>query len=114
MKVSGKRIQQARLAAGLTQAQLARLADTSERNVVRWENNQNVPRMKHLLAVARATGNGLEAFLSPDDAAEEEEDATSRLRRIRAELILAGRDDLADDLRKLVSFSEQPEKPGVA
>lgn len=70
VKVLGKRIQQARLRAGLTQQQLARLANTSERNIVRWENNQNAPRLEHLAAVASATGADVQDFFDPDDDAE--------------------------------------------
>lgn len=96
-RVSGKKIRQARLAAGLTQSQLARAVDTSERNIVRWETERNAPRMTHLAGIAQATGKDVDHFLAEDDA--EEEDSMSRLRRVRAALVLAGRDDLAEDLR---------------
>ncbi len=100
--VSGNRIRAARLAAGLTQNGLARAVDTSERNIVRWENDQNVPRLKHLSAIAQATGKEITFFIEDEQAADDsEEDRVSRLRRIRAELVLHGRDDLADDLLKL-------------
>jgi transcriptional regulator with XRE-family HTH domain len=99
-RVSGSRIRDARLGARLTQEGLARAVNTSARNIVRWETEANVPRLKHLAAIAQATGQEVTYFLSADDA--EEEDAISRLRRVRAELVLAGRDDLAADLLKLV------------
>lgn len=98
-RVSGSRIRNARLGAGLTQEGLARAVNTSARNIVRWESEANVPRLKHLSAIAQATGREVAYFLSEDDA--EEEDAVSRLRRVRAELVLAGRDDLAADLLKI-------------
>lgn len=70
MKISGGRIKQARLRAGLTQAQLARLANTSERNIVRWEKEQNSPRFNHLAAIAAATGRDMDDFFADDDDAE--------------------------------------------
>lgn len=104
-RVSGCRIREARLASGLTQAQLARNVGTSERNIVRWENDQNAPRLKHLAAIAHATGREVGHFVTADAGDDEqEEDSVSRLRRIRAELVLAGRDDLAEDLR-LIAFA---------
>lgn len=99
--VSGNRIREARLTAGLTQASLARAVDTSERNIVRWENDQNAPRLKHLSAIAQATGRDLSFFVADEDVDDEEADPMLRVRRIRAELVLHGRDDLADDLLKL-------------
>lgn len=100
--ISGNRIRQARLGARLTQTQLAQEVGTSERNIVRWETNANAPRIKHIAAIARATGKDIGFFIE-DEAVDEEEEAdkVTRLRRIRAELVLHGRDDLADDLLRL-------------
>lgn len=105
--ISGNRIRQARLAAGLTQGALARSANTSERNIVRWENDQNAPRLKHLSAIAQATGKDLSFFIAdePTSADDEEADPVLRIRRIRAELVLHGRDDLAEDLLRLTRVS---------
>lgn len=72
-QVSGQCIRAARLRAGLTQAQLARAANTSERNIVRWENNQHAPRLEHIAAIASATGKELEFFLTGTPADDEEE-----------------------------------------
>lgn len=63
------RIREARLRAGLTQAQLARRADTTERNIVRWENGHNEPRAQHVAALAAATGVDPNYFFT-DGAAE--------------------------------------------
>lgn len=41
--------------------------------------------------------------LKPDGDDDEEDDPAMKLRRIRAELVLLGREDLADDLRQLSS-----------
>lgn len=68
--MSGRRLRDARLGAGLTQAQLARRVNTSERNIVRWETEANVPRLKHLAAIAEVTGKDVGHFLASDDEAE--------------------------------------------
>lgn len=65
--VLGARIRQARLRAGLTQAELARATKTSERNIVRWETSANAPRMESVAAIARATGHTLDDFLGDED-----------------------------------------------
>lgn len=67
----GARIRSARLAAGLTQGQLARAISTSERNIVRWENDQNAPRFSHVEAIATATGKPL-SFFTVDRSVSEE------------------------------------------
>lgn len=72
--VLGAKIKQARLRAGLTQAQLARATQTSERNIVRWETSANAPRMESLAAIARATGHTVDDLLGDD---EDEEAAPS-------------------------------------
>lgn len=100
--ISGSRIREARHAAGLTQAALAHAINTRERNIIRWENDQNVPRVKYLAAIATATGKDIAFFVEAEEAEDDEEaDPAMRIRRIRAELVLHGRDDLADDLFRL-------------
>jgi transcriptional regulator with XRE-family HTH domain len=73
-QVSGPKIREARLRAGLTQAQLARAVSTSERNIVRWENAQNAPRMEAVAAIAEATGRDLEDFLVADSSEADDEE----------------------------------------
>lgn len=58
----GIRIREARFAAGLTQAALARAAGVSERNIVRWENDHHAPRFEHVAAIAEATGKDVDFF----------------------------------------------------
>lgn len=79
--INGSRIREARLTAGLTQAQLARAIESTERNIIRWENSQNQPRVSSVAAIAKATGRDLDFFLSPssDDDDEEEESAALTL-----------------------------------
>ena len=62
-RFSGERIRQARFDCGMTQAQLARAAGTRERNIVRWEREQNQPRLENVLAIAEATGKPLDFFV---------------------------------------------------
>ena len=62
--VSGVRIREARLTAGMSRTQLAHAIVTSERNIVRWETDRNTPRAEHLAAIAKATGRDMEFFYS--------------------------------------------------
>lgn len=66
MKELGKRIKSARLAAGMTQTQLARSIETSDRNVQRWESDDNEPRTTQLAKIAEATGKTLDFFLAAE------------------------------------------------
>lgn len=99
------RIYDARLRAGMTQERLAeavraRGVKATARYIHRWEKGVNAPRSDVVPALAGALGVTIESLYGDGD--DDEEDALSRLRRVRAELVLAGRDDLAADLLKLV------------
>lgn len=61
----GARIKQARFAAGMTQAALARATGVSERNIVRWENDQHAPRFDHVERIAEATDCDISFFTAP-------------------------------------------------
>lgn len=63
----GTRIRQARHQASMTQAALAHAAGTRERNIIRWENDQNAPRFEHVAAIAKATGKDVSFFLGDDE-----------------------------------------------
>jgi transcriptional regulator with XRE-family HTH domain len=67
MKTQGSRIRAARHSAGMTQAALAHAAGTRERNIIRWENDQNQPRFEHVAAIARVTGKDVSFFTVEDD-----------------------------------------------
>ncbi len=69
LRVNGSRIRQARLAAGMSQGQLARQIGTSERNIVRWETSKNQPRVESIAAIAEATGHDIDSLLDPVDPA---------------------------------------------
>lgn len=98
------RIYRARLKADLTQEELAyRLRDAgvkaSGRYINRWENGHNAPRAEVLPVLAEILGVSIGELYEP--TADDEEDRALAIRQIRAELVLAGRDDLAEDLRRL-------------
>ena len=88
--VNGNRIEQARLASGMSRTQLANAVQTSERNIHRWITGSNQPSVQHLVLIARATGRDLEFFLI-SDAEDEDEEAAGPLTRdnIVDELIAA-------------------------
>jgi transcriptional regulator with XRE-family HTH domain len=94
-RFSGSKIREARHAAGLTQAALARAINTRERNIIRWENDQHEPRFENVAAIAKATDRPLEFFsAAATDAGEDDDeeadlavDLLSALRRfVREEL----------------------------
>lgn len=77
-RFSGERLRQARHSKGWTQAELARHAGIRERQVIRWENEQNTPRIEAVAALARVTDCDFDFFFSEsgahDDDDEEESD----------------------------------------
>lgn len=103
---SPRRLARARSNSGLTQADLAialrtaTRAKTTERNVRRWEAGTNTPHSALIPAIAEALGVTVDDLYGTD---EEEADPAMALRRIRAELVLLGRDDLANDLQQLAA-----------
>lgn len=74
-RIDGSRIKQARLTAGMTQSQLARSINTSERNIARWENGPNQPRVSSVAAIAKATGQTIDYFLSPNGSDDDDEES---------------------------------------
>lgn len=101
-RIDGTKIRQARLKAGLTQNQLARAVNTTERNIVRWETSANQPRVSSVMAIAEATGTRVDYFLTPNGDDEDEESDLSRLTldeflRMRANQMV--REALSKELR---------------
>lgn len=76
-RIDGARIRQARLKARMTQLQLAREINTSERNIARWENGPNQPRVSSVAAIADATGQSIDFFLRPDGSEDDDEESDS-------------------------------------
>ena len=98
--VNGSRIKEARLGAGMSQAQLARSIQTTERNIVRWENDQNQPRVSSIVAIAQATGHDVDFFLTGSSEAEDDEEA-ARSMTLDDYLRLRVRQVLAEELKRL-------------
>lgn len=68
------RLRKARLAAGMSQEQLARVINTSERNIRRWESGSNQPRFESVAALAEATGRDVDFFLTADEPESSDDD----------------------------------------
>lgn len=92
LKFSGAKIKQARLAKGWSQAELAYRANVRERQVIRWENDQNEPRLDGIAKIAAAVGRTVDDFLadangsaSSDD--DEEADAMADIERVLMRLV---------------------------
>jgi transcriptional regulator with XRE-family HTH domain len=105
VRVEGTRIREARLTAGMTQAQLARVIQTTEKNISRWESNDNEPRVSSISAIAQATGRDLDFFLIGSEEADDEEAAalprslaTDLQQLARVAAILEKRPDLVEDI----------------
>ena len=75
--VNGKQIVAARLTAGMSQVQLARAIGSTEKNISRWENGQNQPRLSSVVAIANATGHDIDFFLTGSTEGEDDEEAAA-------------------------------------
>lgn len=73
--VNGAQIREARLAAEMSQAQLARAIQSTEKNIQRWETGQNQPRVSSVALIAKATGHDIDFFLTASDEADDDEEA---------------------------------------
>lgn len=58
----GRRVQEAREAAGFTRAELAEHAQSTESAIRLWENGEREPRLKYLKRIADATERPLAWF----------------------------------------------------
>jgi len=63
--IVGPRIRAARLAAGLSQPQLARLAEVADAMLCAWETGRTIPTINSLQRVADALGLPLSDFVGP-------------------------------------------------
>ncbi len=100
LRFSSEMLRQARLRRGWTQAKLARRADVSERQIVRWEAGPpsgNVPSADAVAALANALEIDVGDFY--ERAAEDEEEDDSDMARVAADLERLGHADMAADLR---------------
>jgi transcriptional regulator with XRE-family HTH domain len=75
---SGDKLRALRLGQGLTQAELAHRAHVRERQIIRWENGQHVPRIESISALARVLKCRVTELMGPDEEnAEEDGDGES-------------------------------------
>lgn len=96
MKFSGAKLRALRNAAGLTQAELAHRAHVRERQIIRWENDQNVPRTPAVAVLASVFGEPLTSFFT-EGADETEDDEESDPVAV---LVAAIRDLVRAEIRK--------------
>lgn len=106
-------IQQARLRANLSLDDVAhrlraRGFKTTASAVWRWENGKNAPAGDVLASLADALETDIDSFFTEEDGDDAEDGGRAvRLRKLRAELVLAGRDDLAADLAALARLGAE-------
>jgi transcriptional regulator with XRE-family HTH domain len=84
---SGDKLRAARHARGLTQAELAHRAHVRERQIIRWENGQNVPRVGSVKALARVLGVPMTSLFSDDEAGEDDVDEEGDLVAVLTRMI---------------------------
>lgn len=99
--VNGATIRNARLSSGMTQAQLARAIQTTERNIIRWENGQNQPRVASVAAIAKATGHDIDFFLTGSTESDEDEEAALQSMTLDEYLRVRIREILREEVGKL-------------
>ena len=92
---AGQKIQMMRSRVELTQKQLAELVGVNQNTVQRWENDQNEPKAKDAIRLARALGTTVEDLY--DDYAEEVTQYT--VKQIAAEF--------TEEMNQLNELSEQ-------
>lgn len=92
-------IREARLRAGLTQAELSRLTGTQRSVIARWEQGAVSPSIDHFLEMIQACGFQLPLMLVPQEASLDERLGKNRLlsperraRRLLAKLDKDGED----------------------
>ena len=105
--INPKRISEARLRAGLTQADVAvalrqRGHGADSMSVSRWERGQNVPHANIIPDLAAVLGVTIEHLYERTQSGDDDEEDEVALRRIAQELIGRGEDDLAAALHARV------------
>lgn len=101
--INPSRLYQARLAKGLTQADVAYSIRThghkaNERSIRRWESGQHAPHANVVPALAEALGVTIESLYEQTEGAAEDEEDEAALRRIAHQLIDQDENGLAADL----------------
>ncbi|MGQ0824997.1 MAG: helix-turn-helix domain-containing protein [Actinomycetota bacterium] len=93
----GRLIRDARRAAGITQAELARRAGTTQSMISRWERGHDEPRLATLAAILRACGYEPELVMRRDDGVDRAQ--------IRQHLAMTPEQRLAS-VRRMHKFAE--------
>jgi transcriptional regulator with XRE-family HTH domain len=76
---SGDKLRALRLARGLTQAELAHRAHVRERQIIRWENAQHVPRADAVARLARVLKTPVASLFSDEEEDDEESELAAAL-----------------------------------
>ena len=103
MPFSGSKLKALRVARGLTQAELAHRAHVRERQIIRWENNQNVPRLGAVKELAHILGTSMDQLMDDENAEEDDADADSNWPATLAELLERRVHALVDERLKELS-----------
>lgn len=98
-KFNGTKLRDLRKARKWSQTQLGTRIGAHVTSVSDWERGDNEPSGRHVAGLARELDVPAESFYGND--ADDEEAHVARVRRVRAALVLAGHDDLADELRRI-------------
>lgn len=101
--INPHRIYQARLAAGMTQDDVAfRLRERGHkangRSMRRWESGQHAPHANVVPDLAATLGVTIDSLYEQTDTEDDDEDDAAVLRRVAHQLIDRGQHDLAADL----------------
>ena len=107
----GELIAKARHLAGLTQAELARRAGTSQAAIARYETNVASPAVATLARVLRAAGQHLELSISAAEPSDLSTSQAACLRRHRKEVINIARTFGASNVRLFGSVARGEARP---
>lgn len=107
-RLSHARLYQLRLKSGKSQGDVAyelrqRGFKVDATSISRWERGEHTPKANVMPALAAIYGVTIDELYSDSDGNDDDEEADQamRLRRFRAELVLLGRDDLAEELKEI-------------
>lgn len=98
-KFSGDKLRQARLRNGWSQAQLARHAGVHERQILRMEKEQHVPRVDMVAAVAFALSAPFDSFFDDEASRERGEAGADDEEDVMAALMTAIRRVVREEIR---------------
>ena len=111
----GSRLKELRIAAGLTQDELAIKLNTTKQSISRYENSSREPNIKTAKRIADALGVKLEALVVPSsephapDLVNDDPELTEFLERVRDDpkyrmLFSVAKDATAEDIEKAIKI----------